>query len=250
MAADGGPSQTLVRCSRDVVETRLKCSECGAPICPACYVRTAVGLRCPDCAASSGPPVALGERRRRGPVLVAAAVAVALVVAGAAFALTRGGGASPDDIGESGARVVVPSTVLGRGDIPGGFVWILEARRDGRVCTTLTVSPGPQPREDCTTRGDSGRPIIQTSTGRLRAPDATTYITLGQASDRTERVRVVPSGGTPSEIPTLGAGTGLGRRFFVSHTTANVDTTFVALAADGSELGRFEMQAMPPLPGS
>ncbi len=32
------------------VETRLRCSRCGKPICPRCGVRTPVGMRCPDCA--------------------------------------------------------------------------------------------------------------------------------------------------------------------------------------------------------
>jgi hypothetical protein len=32
------------------VETRLRCSRCGKPICPRCAVRTPVGMRCPDCA--------------------------------------------------------------------------------------------------------------------------------------------------------------------------------------------------------
>src|SRR5215211_4219449 len=32
------------------VETRLRCSRCGRPICPRCSVRTPVGMRCPDCA--------------------------------------------------------------------------------------------------------------------------------------------------------------------------------------------------------
>lgn len=31
------------------VETNLRCSKCGTPICPKCLVQTAVGARCPDC---------------------------------------------------------------------------------------------------------------------------------------------------------------------------------------------------------
>jgi len=31
------------------VETRLRCSKCGKPICPKCAVQTPVGFRCPDC---------------------------------------------------------------------------------------------------------------------------------------------------------------------------------------------------------
>ena len=32
------------------VETNLRCSKCGKPICPKCMVQTPVGARCPDCA--------------------------------------------------------------------------------------------------------------------------------------------------------------------------------------------------------
>ena len=32
------------------VETNLRCSKCGKPICPRCLVETPVGARCPDCA--------------------------------------------------------------------------------------------------------------------------------------------------------------------------------------------------------
>ena len=32
------------------VETNLRCSKCGKPICPRCMVQTPVGARCPECA--------------------------------------------------------------------------------------------------------------------------------------------------------------------------------------------------------
>lgn len=32
------------------VETTLRCSKCGKPICPKCLVETPVGARCPECA--------------------------------------------------------------------------------------------------------------------------------------------------------------------------------------------------------
>src|SRR5207244_2940127 len=37
-------------------ETGLSCSECGRPVCTDCVTFAPVGLRCPDHAASSGPP--------------------------------------------------------------------------------------------------------------------------------------------------------------------------------------------------
>jgi hypothetical protein len=46
-----------VPCARHPkVQTRLRCSRCGTPICPQCAVRTPVGLRCPDCAGVRGLP--------------------------------------------------------------------------------------------------------------------------------------------------------------------------------------------------
>ncbi len=45
------PVSGPVRCAdHPDVETRLRCSRCGRPICPRCGVRTPVGMRCPDCA--------------------------------------------------------------------------------------------------------------------------------------------------------------------------------------------------------
>lgn len=39
-----------VRCTyHPEVETLLRCSRCGTPICPRCGVRTPVGMRCPAC---------------------------------------------------------------------------------------------------------------------------------------------------------------------------------------------------------
>jgi len=39
-----------VRCAyHPDVETLLRCSRCGKPICPRCAVRTPVGMRCPTC---------------------------------------------------------------------------------------------------------------------------------------------------------------------------------------------------------
>jgi len=177
-------------------------------------------------------------------VLVALAVVVALVVAGGAWATTRGGDAAPVEVDEGGELIAIPRMELGTGELPGGLAWRLEARREGGVCTTLTVSPGPPPRERCL-RSRSYRPVGNTMTQLLRGPTGPTYLTLGQASDRTERVRVAPDDAEPFEVPTLGGGTGLDVRFFVMHTTANAHMSLTALAADGSVLGRMERPKLP-----
>ncbi|MDQ3780989.1 MAG: hypothetical protein M3354_10675 [Chloroflexota bacterium] len=73
-------SQAETRCSyHPSVNTRLRCSRCGKPICPRCGVRTPVGLRCPECAGVRGLPTYATS----SPVLAkaaAAGLAVALPV--------------------------------------------------------------------------------------------------------------------------------------------------------------------------
>jgi hypothetical protein len=241
MDTDGGPASILARCPRDDVDTRLQCSECGTPICPACFVRTAVGLRCENCGAGK-PVLSVGVGGRRTQILAAVAVMVALVAAGA-WAATRGGGGSSDDVGVGGERVAIPTVQLGNGELPGGMTWALEARRDGSVCVTLTTSPGPPPRERCQ-RTQSSRAIHNTTTRAVRGPSGTVYLTLVQVSDRTERVHIAPDGAEPREIPTLGGDTGLGVRFFVTYTTENVDESYIALAGDGTVLGQFNRPKM------
>ncbi len=64
-----------VRCTyHPDVETLLRCSRCGTPICPRCAVRTPVGMRCPAC---SGVAV----RRALEPSTLARALGVGLLVA-------------------------------------------------------------------------------------------------------------------------------------------------------------------------
>jgi len=169
---------------------------------------------------------------------------MALIVAGGAWAMTRGGDEPMADVEEGGELVAIPRMELGTGDLPGERTWRLEARREGGVCTTLTVSPGPPARERCL-RSRSYRPVGNTTTQLLRGPADTTYLTLGQTSDRAERVRVAPDDAQPFEVPTLGGGTGLDVRFFVMYTTANVHMSLTALAADGTILGRSERPKMP-----
>lgn len=49
---------TIVACPRHPdVETALRCSRCGTPICPRCLVQTPVGARCRDCARITKSPI-------------------------------------------------------------------------------------------------------------------------------------------------------------------------------------------------
>lgn len=71
-------AQGETRCSyHPNVETRLRCSRCGKPICPRCGVRTPVGLRCPECAGVRGLPTYATSAPTLGRAVVAG-LAVAL----------------------------------------------------------------------------------------------------------------------------------------------------------------------------
>ena len=243
MGDSGGTKEITLTCSRDGAATRLRCAECQAPICPACYVRTPVGLRCPDCAVASGPPVqdygAPARSRWVAPAVVAVALAVAL--AGGVWIGSRNSGGPAVDPEWPAGGVAATPVRIGTGDLPRGG-WILDARRADGICATLTLIPGPPGRERCHELPGS-RHISFTTTSRLTTPSETVYLTTGVVSERTERVLVAPEGQTPWEVPALGAGVDLGGRFFVAHTTSPV-TTFTALASDGSELGR--IRSAPP----
>ncbi|MGH2561120.1 MAG: B-box zinc finger protein [Thermomicrobiales bacterium] len=60
------------------VQTRLRCSRCGKPICPRCGVRTPVGLRCPECAGVRGLPT---YRTDSAVLLKASAIGLAVAIA-------------------------------------------------------------------------------------------------------------------------------------------------------------------------
>jgi hypothetical protein len=71
------PSTGPVPCAdHPDVETRLRCSRCGRPICPRCSVRTPVGMRCPDCAGTRSSVAAYPAR-----TLTAAAAGFAVATA-------------------------------------------------------------------------------------------------------------------------------------------------------------------------
>lgn len=241
MGDSGGTTEITLTCARDGTPTLLRCSECQSPICPACYVRTPVGLRCPDCAAASVPPPAAYEASPTRPRwLVPAGVGVAVAIA-VVVALVLGGGGGSAGVDDTSAPTATERVRVGTGDLPHGQ-WILEARRGDGLCATLTVSPGSPGREIC-------RPLPRdkhmafTSTRMLGLPSETIYLTMGMVSERTERVRVAPEGAAPWDVPVLGADLNLGGRFFVA-STSNKVTTFTSLAADGSELGR--IRSAPP----
>jgi hypothetical protein len=181
-------------------------------------------------------------------VLAAAAIALCVAVVGGAWVTTRDGSAVVEEAEEDagGERVVVPLMTLATGEMPGGATWTLEARRDGGVCTTLKVSVGRPPPERCL-RSRSYRPVGNLLTVQVPGPTGPIYLTLGQVSDRTERVRIAPDGVAPWEVPTVGADTGLEVRFFVTPIAVRAHTSFTALAADGTLLGRAE-RPKPPAP--
>ena len=245
MASDGGSADTLLKCARDGVATRLQCRECQTPICPKCYVRTAVGLRCQTCAADAVPTVAASERSPRWPVMAVIAVVVALVVAGGGWIATRGGdGASGEvDIGEGAVRTVDPVTI-GTAELPNGASWTLVARREGRICITLTISTASPSPEQCV-RPPGNRTMTLITRRPVNGPGGTAFISLGMTSGLVERIRVAPEGVLGTwEAPIMGADSGIGYRFFLIDTSDNVAMNLTPIGTNGAELGRYPL---PPL---
>lgn len=70
------PTTGTMTCARHPgVETGLRCTACGTPICPDCMVETPVGMKCPDCGRLPLPAV-----YRMSPGAMAVAVSVAAVL--------------------------------------------------------------------------------------------------------------------------------------------------------------------------
>ena len=121
-----GPGSSSSVCAKHGVETRLRCAECGKPICLRCQVRTGVGLKCAECAALPANAV----RRRRigsGAAMFGGAAAVLLVAVLVVTLVLRGPG-----------QATVPTPPVGKwssiSDVPGirGATNSL-ALRDGTV---------------------------------------------------------------------------------------------------------------------
>ncbi len=251
MAVDGGPAETVRTCAPDGVETRLRCSECEAPICPACFVRTPVGLRCRVCAADAVPVVRPRERGPRWPVFAAIAVVVALIVGGGAWVATRGGDAAPEeaaDVGQGTITKVDPVTI-GTGDLANGTSWTLVARRDARICITFTTSTG-SPRPESCERPPGNRAVSWITRRVVTGPGGTAYVTVGLVSDQVERIRVAPQGALGDyEVATIGGDAGLGGRFFVTETPVNGALVLTAVGANGNQIGRANVSEIRPPPG-
>jgi hypothetical protein len=102
----GAPTLT---CPRHKVETPLTCVTCGTPICPKCYVRTAVGLRCPKCA--EGVTVKLGGPRWS--VIVPVALVFLVLALLAVRAITGGDGEASGPVDD--AEIDQPADGAARG---------------------------------------------------------------------------------------------------------------------------------------
>ena len=109
--SDAGP--ITFTCPRHKVETPLTCVTCETPICPDCYVRTAVGLRCPKC--GEGVTVKVGGRPKWQ---IGAAIALAVAVLALIVVLATGGGDTTSNTGDPVAGGAEPGTGEG-GAAPG-----------------------------------------------------------------------------------------------------------------------------------
>ena len=236
-------------CPRDRVATRLRCTDCQSPICPSCYVRTPVGFKCDLCAAPVPSTAARAGRARRWQLAVSVAVVVILVAAGAWALFGRAGGGESADDGDLGiARDTErEAATVGTGRALDGRSWALQAHRDerGRICSRLTLTGAGSSRESCDAP-PGGRPFGPVrSRGSVRG-DQTTFQSWGLVSERTAAVRATTEDGTTSDAELFGGEAGLGVKFFMSYVDRLGVVTFVALGANGEELGRVDPPPIPP----
>lgn len=254
METVGGETSEALTCPRDGVETRLKCPDCRTPICPSCFVRTPVGLKCETCAAPVPAAAALARGPRRGPLLMAAIVAV-VAVAGGAWALFggpgRGGSEDEGELDLGSTQQVPTGPVVAAGEAPDRFRWEIQARIDeqGRVCWRLHALRGRTSREGCEPVPSGRRPLGPVRSRASYIGGKTTTQTWMAVSDQTHRVRTINEDGTTSEEPTIASDAVPGVRFFNTYVNRLQAVTFVALGPNGEELGRTDPPPLPPPPG-
>ncbi|MDQ3980985.1 MAG: LpqB family beta-propeller domain-containing protein [Actinomycetota bacterium] len=99
-------TDTALSCTRHGTTTRLRCAECGTPICPECLVKTDVGMKCIEHASPLVAPKISPKRQVRGLVLTLVGLAA---VVGGTVALLSGVGGDGGEPPEGGAPVGLPS---------------------------------------------------------------------------------------------------------------------------------------------
>jgi hypothetical protein len=189
----------------------------------------------------------------RGPLAVAAVVAVVVVAGGGAWALLgRSGGrsATDADVGATPRTTTVQGAAAGTGRALDGKTWTLEARRDdqGRICTRLRLNIGNGSPESCDTPPGT-RPFGPVRPRGVFGVGAPTFQSWGVISDRVVAVRATADDGTTTDAEVFGGELGLGVRFFMSYVDRLRPVTLVAYGADGQELGRVDPPPVSPPPG-
>jgi hypothetical protein len=117
-------------CEQDKAPTRLTCTQCASPICPQCFVRTPVGLKCPACG-QDGRREAAPPRGR--PWVVPLVVGVVLAAVIGLPRLFSDGPAS-----ESQAEPPVPDAAASAAEGPARLAVMGEEALDGGAAFTAT----------------------------------------------------------------------------------------------------------------
>jgi hypothetical protein len=110
---DGG-----LTCPRDGTSTRLTCASCGTPICPSCFVRTPIGLKCAGCVGAA--PVA---SRQGNKALVVVAALLAIATGG--WLLLRDSSPTSDDQTEEAPEELTEAVSIGEETRDGPFTFIV-----------------------------------------------------------------------------------------------------------------------------
>ena len=115
-------------CEQDKVSTRLACTQCASPICPQCFVRTPVGLKCTACGEGAQREAAPPPGRRWVVPVVAGVVLLAVI--GLPRLL------SGDATSESQTEVPPPAVPTAEG--PARFALVGEEALDGSASFVVT----------------------------------------------------------------------------------------------------------------
>ncbi len=138
-------------CARDQASTRLTCAQCRTPICPQCFVRTPVGLKCPDC--GSG---AAGTGRRRSLVWAVPVVALGVL---AALVLPRLLSSSDEGSTANPLEETVPTNIgVANPEMRVRYARVGQEARDGDLAFTVSAV-------ECGAKQITGGPAVRNAQG-------------------------------------------------------------------------------------
>ena len=190
------PTTGDLTCPRNDVPTKLTCAQCGTPICPACFVRSPVGLKCQTCVPDA-PQRRVGSHSLVVVAALAAVAAIALVFLGPRLIGGDDGRAADD--AETGVDASAPDAGLNQDLNVGPMV----------VTVTRVDCPGNQLGTPPVTRTSSGKYCAAYLSLRNTGVQPEYFgASIQQLSDGARRYGPdLPPPGTPPTLVTLDSDT-------------------------------------------